>query len=190
MSQTDELELFAENLRQDIIVTAEAEGDEALRPEVFTRTVIETLEEAGEIEEGQACYHRGRGVEVSGYGVDDDDTLNLFATLHRGEVPPPSVTKTEIDTAFRRALRFWERCRDTEYHLELEEAADEFDMALRIRSVARSIERVRLFVLTDGLSRVEYRGEEGEGDVVVTHAIWDLRRLHRCMTSGQRREPI
>jgi hypothetical protein len=190
LSDPAELEQFAENVRQDVLVTAEAEGDEALRSEVFTRTMIETLEEAGEIEEGQASYHRDRGIEVSGYGVDEGDTLNLFATIYRGEVPPPSVTKTDIDTAFRRAFRFWERCRAGGYHLELEEASDQFDMVQRIGSVAGGVERVRLFVLTDGLSRVEFRSEEGEGDVAVTHAIWDLRRLHRCMTSGQRREPI
>src|SRR4051794_19630095 len=162
MSHPGELELFAENLRQDLIVTAEAEGDEALRSEVFTRTMLETLEEAGEIEEGQACYHRDRGIEVSGYGVDDDDTLNLFTTLHRGEVPPTSITKTDLDTAFRRAMRFWERCRDSDYHLELEESSDQFDMAHRIRTVAKSLERIRLFALTDGLSRVEYRAEDDE----------------------------
>ena len=63
-------------------------------------------------------------------------------------------------------------------------------MAQRIGTLAASVERVRLFVLTDGISRVEFRHERATGDVVVTHAIWDIRRLHRCMTSGQRREPI
>lgn len=190
MSDLNELEVFAENVRQDILVTAEAEGDEALRSEVFTRTMLETLEEAGEIEEGQACYHRDRGIEVSGYGVDDGDTLNLFATIHRGEVPVPTIPKGEIDTAFRRAIKFWERCRGGEYHLELEESSDQFDMAHRIGSVAGAVERVRVFLLTDGLSRVEFRPEESDGGVPITHAIWDMRRLHRCMTSGQRREPI
>jgi hypothetical protein len=190
MSDDVELSQFAENLRQDVLVTAEAEGDEALRSEVFTRMVLETLEEAGEIGEAQACYHRDGGMEVSGYGVDEDDTLNLFVTIHRGEVPPPSVTKTEIDTALRRALRLWERCRAGEYHLELEESSDQFDMIQRIGMVAGGVERVRLFVLTDGLSRVEFRSEEADAGVLVTHSIWDLRRLHRCMTSGQRREPI
>lgn len=187
---SDELTGFAENLRQDVLVTAEAEGDEALRSEVFTRTTIETLQEAGEVEEGIACYHRDRGIEVSGYGVDEEDTLNLFATLHTGEVPPPSVTRTDVDTAFRRLLRFWERCRDSDYHLELEESSDQFDMALRIRTVARRVDRIRLFLLTDGLSRVEYRPEEEHLEAAASYAIWDLRRLHRCLTSGQRREPI
>lgn len=79
----DELSVYAENLRQDVIVTAEAEGDEALRSEVFTAKTLELLQEAGEIEEGMACYHRDRGLEVSGYGVDEDETLNLFATIYR-----------------------------------------------------------------------------------------------------------
>src|SRR5918996_707469 len=104
MSDPGDLDLFAEDLRQDVLVSAEAEGDEALRSEVFTQSVLETLQEAGEIEDGLPCYHRERGLEVSGYGVDEEDTLNLFATIYRGEVPPASVTRTEIDTAFKRLL--------------------------------------------------------------------------------------
>lgn len=186
----DGLTLFAQNLQQDVIVTAEAEGDEALRSEVFTRMTLETLEEAGEIEEGIVCYHRDRGIEVSAYGVDDDETLNLFTTLHRGDVPPASIGRGDIDVAFRRLLRFWERCRDGEYHIALEESSEQFDMVQRVGSVANRVERLRFFLLTDGVSRVEYRPEEEHGDVAASYAIWDLRRLHRCASSGQRREPI
>ncbi len=186
----DGLETYAENLRQDVLVTAEAEGEEALRSEVFTRRTLELLQEAGEIEDGMACYHRDRGMEVSGYGVDEEETLNLFTTLYRGESPPGSVTRTDVDTALRRLLRFWERCRDSDYHLELEESSDQFDMVQRVRAVARHIGRLRLFVLTDGLSRVEHLPEQHQDGVATAAAIWDLRRLHRCETSGQRREPI
>lgn len=190
MSIDPELAAFAEDLRQDVIVTAEAEGEEMPRSTVFTETLLETLQEAGEVEDGVACYHRDRGIEVSGYGVDDEHTLNLFATIHRGEVPPPSVGKTDVDTALKRLSRFWERCRDSDYHLELEESSDQFDMAHRIRAAAGGIERVRRFVLTDGFSRIEYLPEETSDGAVVTTAIWDLPRLQRCVTSGQRREPI
>jgi len=186
----DELSIYAENLRQDVIVTAEAEGDEALRSEVFTAKTLELLQEAGEIEEGMACYHRDRGLEVSGYGVDEDETLNLFATIYRGETPPGSVTQTEVDTALRRLVRFWERCRESDYHLELEESSDQYDMVQRVRGIARGVDRVRLFLLTDGVSRVEHIAESESGGVATAPAIWDLRRLHRCETSGQRREPI
>ncbi|HKP90079.1 MAG TPA: AIPR family protein [Thermoleophilaceae bacterium] len=190
MSDEHDLNAFAENVRQDVLVTAETEGDEALRSEVFTESMLQTLQEAGEIEDALACYHRDRGIEVSGYGVDDETTLNLFATIYRGDVPPASITRTDIDTALRRLVKFWERCRDSAYHRELEESSDQFDMALRLHTVRHTIDRVRLFLLTDGLARVEFRAVEEHAEVRIDHAIWDMRRLQRCVTSGQRREPI
>jgi hypothetical protein len=191
MSDDSELIEFAENLRQDVIVTAESAGDEALRADVFTQMTLQTLEEAGEVEEGEACYHRERGLEVSGYGVDDEDNaLNLFITLYRGDVPPTSVTKTDVDAAFRRLGTFWRRCKDQQYPGQLEESSDVFDMVLRINAIATRVERLRLFLLTDGLSRREFVADHELDELPVTHSIWDIRRLHRCMTSGQRREPI
>jgi hypothetical protein len=189
-SDSELLRQFAETLRQEVLTDAELEGGEALRSDVFTGSIIQVLQEAGEIEDGMPSYHRDRGVEVSGYGVDDEDTLNLFATIYRGEVPPAPIPKGDVDTAFRRLRTFWERCRDTAYHLNVEESADAFDMALRINGVAKHVERVRLILLTDGLARVEFLPNVVDGGVEVTHAIWDVRRLHRCMTSGQKREPI
>src|SRR5437870_11674314 len=111
MSAPDlELDIFAENLKQEALLEADLEGEEALVPETFTRLVLEQLEEAGEIEEGIVCYHRDRGIEVSGYGVDEDaETLDLFATIYRGETPPGVVGKQDIETAFRRLQTFWVR---------------------------------------------------------------------------------
>jgi hypothetical protein len=185
-----ELDAFANNLRQEVLLDADLEGDEALLPEAFTRLMLEHLEEAGEIEEGHTCYHRDRGIEVSGYGVDEDaEVLDLFATIYRGETPPATVGKQDIETAFRRLHAFWARASDS-YHHALEDSSEVFDMALRIHDVRPRVAKVRLFLLTDGISRSEFRmGEEIDG-VEVSYLIWDIRRLHRLVTSGQRREPI
>ena len=102
-------------------------------------------------------------------------------------------TKTEIDTALPAAAAVLGALpRRSDYHLELEESSDQFDMALRVahRSPG-AVERVRLFVLTDGVSRVEYlRPRRATATWRSSPPIWDIQRLHRCMTSGQRREPI
>src|SRR5437870_4313045 len=101
MSSPDlDLDVFANNLKQEVLLEADLEGEEAFVPEAFTRLMLERLEEAGEIEEGQACYHRDRGLEVSGYGVDGDgEILDLFTTIYRGETPPAAVGKQDIDNA-------------------------------------------------------------------------------------------
>jgi hypothetical protein len=181
---------FAETFRQDLISLAEAEGEEALMPEVFTSTLLDTLVEVGEIEDAEVCYHRDRGVEVSGYGIEDDEILNLFGTLYRGDVPPASTTQTEIETTLRRMRGFWERCRSGPYQAKLEDSGPAFDMALRVHHAADNIRRLRLIVLTDGASRVEHLPPERVNGLEIVPSVWDIQRLHRLSSAGMRREAI
>jgi hypothetical protein len=148
---------FAESLRNEITLDASIDGAESMLSEVFTARMIDVLVDAGELEEGVPCYLRERGIEVHGYGVDDEDTLNLVTTIYRGAVPPASVTRTDVTTAFRRLEAFWDRSRNGGAHKGLEESSDAHEMALRVRHVAHDISRVKLFVVTDGTAAVSVR---------------------------------
>ncbi len=187
---TDDLLAFAADIRQEVLLRADLEDEESLRPEAFTEILLESLEEAGEIEGGHVCYHRDRGIEVSGYGVNDEaDVLNLFTTTYRGDVPPATVGNQDIEVAFRRLLTFWNKTADA-YHKTLEGSSEAFDMAMRLHEAHGSVAQLRLFLLTDGLARSEHRPAEEIGGVETSFHIWDIRRLHRLVTSGLRREPI
>lgn len=43
-----------------------------MRLEVFTTLVAERLSVAGEFSDAEICYHKARGVEVSGWSLDDE----------------------------------------------------------------------------------------------------------------------
>ena len=184
------LDRYSVDLQQSILLEADVEGSEQLRPEVFTRHLIEILQEAGEIEEGTPCHHRERGVEVHGYGIDDEDTLNLIGTIYTGSVPPDSVSRSDVAAVFRRMAGFWERCRRGPYHEDLEESSQAYDMALHIHRTAPQIRRLKMFVVTDGRTSVERLSRDSENGNETIRAVWDLERLHRLETSGQQREPI
>ena len=190
MSTDDGLTGYARDLQQAVLLEADVEGAEQMRSEVFTRHLIDVLIEAGELEDAVPCYLRDRGIEVHGYGIDDEDTLNLIATLYRGDVPPASVSPTDVNTASRRLLGLWERCRDQPYHERLEESSEAYDMALHIRQSAQSIRRLQLFVVSDGRSSSDRVVVESEDGKEVRRSVWDIERLHRLETSGQPREPI
>jgi hypothetical protein len=181
---------FAREFQNEMVYEAAAEGAESLMPEVLTRRVLETLVEIGEVENVADCYLKQRGIEVSGYGIDDSDTLNLVVTLRRGEVPPASVPRGEIETAFRRLRGFWERCRERPLHESLEESSDSWSMALEVHRSAAKIRRIRMIVVTDGLSAVEYLEPEDEDGVEIQRSVWDIGRLYRLHGTGMRGEPV
>ena len=190
MSEDDGLISYARDLQQGVLLEADVEGAEQMRSEVFTRHLIDVLVEAGELEDAVPCHLRDRGIEVHGYGIDDEDTLNLVATIYRGDVPPASVSRTDVNTAARRLLGLWERCRDQPYHERLEESSEAYDMALHINQSANDIRRVRLFVVSDGRASADRLLVETTDGIEVRRSVWDIERLHRLETSGQQREPI
>ena len=181
---------YANDLQQRLLFEADIEGAERMRPEVFTQYLIDILIDAGEIEDAMPCHISRRGIAADAYGIEDGDTLNLIGTIFRGEVPPPSVTRTDVADTFRRLLGLWERCRERPYHEQLEESSESYDMALHIHQTAGSIKRLHLFVITDGLSGADRLNTGSENGLELRSSVWDVERLHRLETSGHPREPI
>jgi hypothetical protein len=181
---------FANQVLQELISQEEVEDESRFRHELFTQWVIDTLIEAGELEDGLTCYYRATGLEVSGYGVsDDDETLDLFVTVFRQDDSLPTLSRTEAEAVWKRARNFLDRSfRDL--HLKLEEASPAFDMALRIHGLRGFLSRVRIFLITDCLTTVDQGREEDVDGIRTTYHLWDLRRLYRCVTSGERLEAI
>lgn len=190
MSNNNGFEAFVRDLHQDVIRAAELEDEERLRPHAFTQLVIDDLIEAGELADAEPCYHRAHGLEVSGYGFSDEGrTLDLLITRYDQSEPPPTIGKSDIDVAFNRLSNFLIRALDG-YYASLEEASPVFDMVLSIAQSRKELETVRFFLLTDGISRVEFKDSERVQDLDVTYHIWDIQRLYRYVSSGQHREPI
>lgn len=184
------LEKFAEDFRQEIINLADAEDLEQFRGDQFTELMIEHLSDAGEIDDGNVCSHAARGIKVNGYSVsEDEDCLDLFTSICTLEVPPVSVTGTQIQTALKRVMTFVDKS-FKEYYKDLEEASMVFDMAQRVYELRKQLTRIRIFVLTDGLTSVESIPNQDFNGIQVTHHIWDVRRLYRCLSSGRKRETI
>jgi hypothetical protein len=188
------LTAFWENLRNELRYEADVDGAQAMLADVFTRRMITAMVEDGELEEEAIqAYHVDESVrpaiEVAGYSLQDSDTLNLVTAIFHG-TEPEAVTPAEVRRAVKRARAFWQRCRDRPYHDDLEESGDAWDMALAIRRAAPEIRRVRTFVATDGLARIEYLDSETEDNVEYQQSIWDLRRLWRMESTGRRGEPI
>ena len=189
MDSDSDLNEFAMQVQQEIINTADIEDAESLRADVFTRYMIDELIEAGELEDGSSCYHAARGIEVSGYNLDSDGTLDLFTSVYTQIVPPETVGKSDVEAAFKRLSRFLEKSFDT-YYMTLEEASPAFDMAEHIFECRRDIVRVRLYLFTDGLTTIDIMPDANLKDLPISYHVWDIRRLYRYASSGKHKEPI
>ena len=191
MTTQHSIEEFAENLRQDVLAQAESVEQDMMLSDVFTQNVFDMMSEAGEFEDPLVCYHRARGMEVSGYSVDEDEArIELFLSIHTNSTPPETVTRQRVEVAFRRLHSFLEWCLDGRY-VELEESSPVFDMAAHIHGSKTNLSKARLCVITDGRTTVERVPDDYYlGDIAVTCSLWDVVRLHRVSTSGRQRDAI
>ena len=186
------LDQFAENFRQEVVnacETGDEEGD-SFREDAFTRLMIESLIDAGELEDGHVCYHSARGIKVNGYNIQEDEgRLDLFVSFCTQEVPPATVGKNDVETAFKRLIGFLGKAFKG-YHQSIEEASCVFDVAQLIHSLKDQLTRVRLFLFTDGLTTLQVKQNQERDERIYSFHIWDIQRTYRCVSSGQKREAI
>lgn len=192
MKMDEEINRFAENFQQAVIGEAANHDDGVLREEAFTKYFIQMLEEFEELENASACSYKRPNVamKVSGYSFSSDEhSLDLIVATCAWETPPARIPKKDILDASKQGLGFFRKSLEG-YHTKMEEATPAFDLALRIHGLRNELEKVRIIVITDGIAKVDAIPDEKLGDIEVTYHIWDMERLYRCSTSGNRREVI
>ena len=190
MTEQNSIVEFSENLRQDVLALAETEDEGMMLADAFSHMAFDMLSEAGEFDDPLVCYHRSRGMEVSGYLLEEDEgRLDVFLSIHTNAVPPETVTRQRVDVAFRRLSAFTEWCVSGGF-VELEESSPVFDMASHIHSFRDGLTHIGLHVITDGRTTVETLPQDDLGSVPTSRSLWDIVRLHRLSTSGRSREAI
>ncbi|MBN1195331.1 MAG: AIPR family protein [Methanomicrobiaceae archaeon] len=189
MSDSD-FEQFAESFHQDIISYSRDADTESFTEDQFTELMLEYMADAGEIDDREKCSHQSRGIKVNGYALsNDNENLDLFVSIYKGECPPTKVSKTEISTQIKRLRTFFDRALRRDYST-LEDSSPAFDLADKIYQSRNDLSLIRLFVLTDGIANVDVIKDDIAGPYRISHHVWDIQRLYRLRSSGSRPEPI
>lgn len=173
---------------RDLASGGSVDGAVDFKENVFTHLVQDWFAETGVVENPEVCYYEarvGRGLaKVNGFGInDDEDTLDIFTSIFHDTAGIVNVSKEEISKAARRATRFLEAALQG-LHKNMETASDAYTMVSRIYDLAGSIERVRIFIITDGHAPVKMVTNLVIDKIPISFEIWDLERLCRSMRSG------
>ncbi len=180
---------FAQDFQQEIISLSELEGEENFREDQFTRLFMDYLCEFDEIEDGDVFSYRGRGMQVNGYSFSEElDKIIFFVTNYTAACPPESIRKSDLEAAIKRAVNFFKKALSG-LHISLEEASPAFDLALQIYESKETLTELKIIFITDGLAKSEVPEEMVYG-IPVKIQIWDIERLYRSWSSGQKREAI
>lgn len=185
MTAVDE---YSRGLIAEVLATAEAEGASA--PEIFARRAFDELELAGVTDNTFYAFHSARGVEIHGFGRNDElNSLDLFTVDFDQRDPKRRLNKADTERAAKKLLAYLDRAGEG-LAQTLDEATDGHDMATAVEKACTEVERIRLFVLSNATSTVSSLAASTWDGLPVGAEIWDVARLQRLATSGTLSEPI
>jgi len=182
---------FFHDFRQELLAGAEANS--AFQLAEFMDTVTSELVETGFIEGFEFCHFRAqRGQRVDGYWFGDEGTLDLFVADFDFRTELESLTKTEVDNAFRRVVNFFEASRDKDLYQTLEETSPEYGLSREISDRKSFVRKINFYLvseraLSDRLQNLEDNIVAG---IPATYNIWDITRLQRQRSSIGHKEAL
>ncbi|WP_133490395.1 AIPR family protein [Alcanivorax sp. 24] len=182
---------FYHDFRQELLAGAEASRSFQLSE--FMETVANELVETGVTEGFEFCHFRAqRGMRVDGFWFDDEGVLDLFVADFESRTELTSLTKTDVDAAFKRVTNFFEASVSKGLAGELELTSPEYGLARQIADRKGAIRRLRLFIFSErSLSeRIRELPDTEVAGIPVSHQIWDISRLHRQRSSRSHKEPL
>ena len=182
---------FFHDFRQELLAGTEAGGQFQLAE--FMELITEELTETGFVEGFDFCHYRApRGMRVDGYWFNDENALYLFIADFDNRDELLSLTRTEVEAAFKRVTNFFEASRNRELYRELEETSPEYGLSREIADRKGQILSVNFFLLSERVlsDRLQVLDTNVIADTSATYHIWDISRLQRQRASRGYKEPL
>ncbi|MFP1789457.1 AIPR family protein [Lonsdalea quercina] len=189
MEQTGEE--FFHDFRQELLAGAEANGRFQL--DEFMETIATELVETGFTEGFELCHFRAqRGVRVDGYWFNDEGVLNLFIADFDSRNELASLTKTDVDAAFKRVANFFDASIDRNLADDLEVTSPEYGIARQIVDRRGAISSLNLILFSERTlsGAVQSLPDREVAGVPTSYHVWDISRLHRQRSSRSHKEPL
>jgi hypothetical protein len=162
---------------------------------VFADIVMEHLADAGICEEANILNYDAKvgnaNVRMNGYALDDEATqLDLFVNLFVDAEERQKVTDSAIQTVARQGMQLLLNAARGRLSKVIDRSHPAHNFVLRIESIWKGLDQVRIFVITDGQSdKARFSGAEVEGKLVAIE-VMDIGRLHRHIAAGKPRDEI
>ncbi len=190
MDQPNQIDALLTSINRDIEDVLE-HSDETSWEDQFAEIMIEHLTEAGEIDDGELCEHKRKGIKINGYSYGSDvDSIDIFTVFCSRKVPSAPISKTQIQGELDKAEKFLQKCLSEGYFSLIPEASPVLDLALLLHERRESMQQARIILFTDCRSKPLTLQEKNIGKLKITYHIWDIQRLNQVLNSGSKRETI
>lgn len=184
-------EAFFHDFRQELLAGAEANA--RFKLDEFMETFATELVETGFTEGFELCHFRAqRGMRVDGYWFNDEGGVDLFIADFDSRNELVSLTKTDLDAAFKRLANFFEASIDRNLASELEVTSPEYGLSRQIADRRCAISSLNLILLSERTlsGTVQSLADGDVAGIPASYHVWDISRLQRQRSSRSHKEPL
>ena len=162
---------------------------------LFSEIVMQHMAEFGIINEPQVLHMErrvsGAILRLSGYAISDDlDQLDLFVSLYLDADSPTTVPESEVLKAAEQCMKFLNTTVTGTLAAKIDPSDEAYDLILTIRDCYDALDQVRIYVLTDGVSKAKSFKPREIGGKSVLLEVMDVERLHRHLSEGKPRDEL
>ncbi|MBL7848212.1 MAG: AIPR family protein [Cyclobacteriaceae bacterium] len=188
-----ELSEFAVEFLEGALITVEDEG--ISQEDAITNDILEYIIDSGEVIAGETCHYKIKGMKVNAWNYDDEnESIDLFVTIFKGEQRLTKVSDREVQEAFLKAEHFFWSARDGKLVGKVEESeAAVFDLVQITEQTKDAVTNLRIFVLTNGQASADIVPETKEQTgVFIDFQLWDIERVYQqyLIRSGKQKIEI
>jgi hypothetical protein len=187
MEQT--VEEFFHDFRQETLAGAEANSTYQL--ESFMEVVSSELIETGFVEGYDQCHFRApRGMRVDGYWFNDEGALDLFVADFDCRRELETLTRTDVDAAFKRVVNFFEA--SLAGSLAPDVTTPEYGLVRQIADRRATLRQVNFFLTSERVvsDRIQAFPDNEVAGLRATYHIWDMARFQRQRSSRGHKEAL
>jgi AIPR protein len=182
---------FFHDFRQEML--AEAEASSSFQLASFMEAVATELIETGFVEGFEFCHFRAqRGMRVDGYWFNDEGALDLFVADFDCRNELATLTRTDVDAAFKRITSFFDASLAKELSKELEVTSPEYGLSRQIADRKASIRQLNLILVSERTisDRIQNLPDSETVGIPTSYHIWDISRLQRQRSSRSHKEAL
>lgn len=182
---------FFHDFRQETLAGAEASSSFQLA--AFMEAVATELVETGFVEGFEFCHYRAlRGMRVDGYWFNDEGALDLFVADFECRSELATLTRTDVDAAFKRLASFFEASAAKGLSKDLEVTSPEYGLSRQIADRKDGIRQLNLILVSERAisDRIQSLPDSEIQGIPTRYHIWDISRLHRQRSSRSHKEPL
>lgn len=193
------LEEFHRNFRSDLehVIADRIETGEGRFPSeelVFAEKVMEHISETVTKEDAMVCHWNGTignaKLRITGYAISADETaLDLFVSHYFGTDQLQELADADAGATAAEGVRFLIRAASGHLDAKIDPTHPVRDLVATIRSRWSDLDRIRVFVITDGKTKTKRFATKEVQDKMVAVEAMDIERLFRH-TDGKPRDEL